>query len=158
MTTIDPNRPASATPDGAGIVGRGEGDGPGPDIMAADTLRGDKVISSDNEEVGKIAEIMLDVRSGRVAYAVLSSGGFLGIGDSLRAIPWSALTLDTDDACFRLGVTADSVKDAPVFEKSAWPSMTDLEWGLKIHAHYHRRPYWTATEQAISNDPPGLLL
>ena len=59
---------------GADIVGGGVGDGPGPEVMAAATLDGTKVYSSDAEHVGKISDIMLDVRSGRVAYAVLSQG------------------------------------------------------------------------------------
>ena len=56
-------------------------------------------------EVDALAQ-MLDVRSGRVAYAVLSQGGFLGVGTTLHAIPWSALTLDTDKECFRVDITA----------------------------------------------------
>jgi sporulation protein YlmC with PRC-barrel domain len=60
----------------AGIVGGGIGDGPGPDVMAAATIDGNKVLSSDGEDVGKIHDIMLDVRSGRIAYAVLAEGGF----------------------------------------------------------------------------------
>lgn len=84
---------------GANIVGSGVGEGPGPDVMAASTLEDTTVITSDGEDVGKIKHVMLDVRSGRIAYAVLASGGFLGIGDTLRAIPWNALTLDTDQRC-----------------------------------------------------------
>ncbi len=87
---------------GARIVGKGStsADGPGPDVMAAATLDDNKVISSDGEDIGKIKDIMLDVGSGRIAYVVLSSGGFLGIGDKLLAIPWHALTLDTQQKCF----------------------------------------------------------
>jgi sporulation protein YlmC with PRC-barrel domain len=97
MSTFDPQ----GSPSGAGarIVGTGVGDGPGPDVMAAATLDGTKVVTSDGEDVGKISDIMLDVRGGRVAYAVLSEGGFLGMGSTLHAIPWSALTLDTDAKC-----------------------------------------------------------
>src|SRR5687768_12284127 len=69
-------------------------DGPGPQIMGADTLIGDNVVNTLGEDLGEIKEIMLEISSGRVAYAVLSSGGFLGIGDKLFAIPWSALKLD----------------------------------------------------------------
>ncbi|WP_414444611.1 PRC-barrel domain-containing protein [Burkholderia sp. 22PA0106] len=155
MTIIDPAQPSASTPDGTAIIGGESGEGPGPDVMAADTLRGDKLMSSDNEELGKISEIMLDVRGGRIAYAVLSSGGFLGIGDTLRAIPWSALTLDAHEKCFRLAMTAESVKNAPAFDKNAWPSMADPEWGRQVHAHYQRRPYWLAAEPTLPDDPPG---
>ncbi|WP_175130769.1 PRC-barrel domain-containing protein, partial [Paraburkholderia rhynchosiae] len=84
---------------GANIVGSGTGEGPGPDVMAAATLDDTQVVSSDGEDIGKISDIMLDVRSGRIAYAVLSEGGFLGMGTNLHAIPWNALTLDTDAKC-----------------------------------------------------------
>jgi len=76
---------------GAGIVGKGSATaaGPGPHIMAASTLDGNKVYSADDVHVGSIKDIMLDVSTGRIAYAVLSSGGFLGMGDKLVAIPWA---------------------------------------------------------------------
>jgi hypothetical protein len=85
--------------------------------MAAATLDGDKVLSSEGDDIGKIKDIMLDVRSGRIAYAVLSSGGFLGIGDMLLAIPWHALTLDTERKCFQLAMSSERVKNAPGFDK-----------------------------------------
>jgi uncharacterized protein YrrD len=62
---------------GAKIVGTGVGEGPGPEVMRAATLAGNKVVTSDGEHVGKVSEIMLDVRGGRIAYAVLSNGGGL---------------------------------------------------------------------------------
>ncbi|MDH6152554.1 sporulation protein YlmC with PRC-barrel domain [Paraburkholderia sp. WSM4179] len=64
------------------------------------------VFSSDGEDVGQISDIMFNVRSGRVAYTVLSEGGFLGMGAILHAIPWNALTLDKDAKCFRVSIDA----------------------------------------------------
>lgn len=110
--------------------------------MAASTLDGDRVMSSDGHDIGKLKDIMLDVRSGRIAYAVLSTGGFLGIGDKLLAIPWSALALDTDHKCFVLSLSADGVKNAPGFDKNHWPSMADATWATSIHQYYGREPYW----------------
>jgi len=129
---------------GARIVGKGSAtaDGPGPDVMAADTLDGNRVLSSDGEDIGKIKDIMLDVGSGRIAYAVLSSGGFLGIGDKLLAIPWRALTLDTEQKCFVLNMTAERVKNAPGFDKDHWPSMADQTWATSVHQYYGSEPYW----------------
>ncbi|QIE30509.1 PRC-barrel domain-containing protein [Caballeronia sp. SBC2] len=139
------------------IVGKGAAtaDGPGPEVMAASSLDGNTVISSDGDDVGKIKEIMLDVSSGRVAYAVLSSGGFLGIGDKLLAIPWSALTLDTDNKCFRLAVMSDQVRNAPGFDKDSWPSMADRTWASTLHQHYGREPYWTSSGSASDVSPTG---
>jgi sporulation protein YlmC with PRC-barrel domain len=159
-----PNRfhssPPSAT--GARIVGKGESTaaGPGPAIMAASTLDSDRVLGSDNQEIGKIKEIMLDVEGGRIAYAVMSSGGFLGIGDKLFAIPWGALTLDTSRKCFLLNVPSEQVKDAPGFNKDQWPSMADLGWATTVHEYYGADPYWneqvvvTGREVRSDKEPP----
>ena len=75
-------------------------DGPGPELMGADTLVGNDVYNLQDEDLGDIKEIMLDMRSGKVNYAVLSFGGFLGLGDKLFAVPWDALTLDTKNKRF----------------------------------------------------------
>lgn len=152
MGSMNPNTPTGRTTDGARIIGMGTGEGPGPDVMAAATLDGNKVLTSDGEHIGKISDIMLDVRGGRIAYAVLSSGGFLGMGDDLHAIPWSALTLDTDEKCFRLDVNAQTIKDAPGFDKDHWPTMADSQWGTSVHEYYHRRPYWLGDEGPYDDD------
>ena len=141
---------------GAQIVGGRQGDGPGPDVMAASTLEGTKVMSSDGEHVGKISDIMLDVRSGTIAYAVLSEGGFLGMGTTLHAIPWSALTLDTDEKCFRVDITAQQIKDEPGFDKDHWPSMADAAWGTAVHQYYNRQPYWSATRDVVEGRPSDI--
>ena len=139
---------------GTRIVGKGSAtaDGPGPDVMATSTLDGNKVLSSDGEDIGKIKDIMLDVGSGRVAYAVLSSGGFLGIGDKLLAIPWHALTLDTGRKCFVLNMTAERVKNAPGFDKDHWPSMADQTWATSVHQYYGSEPYWGRDSSARRDD------
>jgi sporulation protein YlmC with PRC-barrel domain len=139
------------------IVGKGAATaaGPGPEIMAASSLDGNNVISADGDEVGKIKEIMLDVSGGRIAYAVLSSGGFLGIGDKLLALPWTALTLDTDSKCFRLAPTSEQVRNTPGFDKDSWPSMADRTWATSLHQHYGREPYWTSAVSAADVSPTG---
>jgi sporulation protein YlmC with PRC-barrel domain len=131
---------------------------PGPEVMAAATLDGDRVLSTDGNDVGKVKDIMLDVRAGRIAYAVLSTGGFLGIGDKLLAIPWSALTLDADRKCFLLDMSAERVKNAPGFDKDHWPSMADATWASSVHQYYGREPYWGAGTTArfgVGDVPPA---
>src|ERR1700680_1335676 len=145
--------PQGRTRGGADIVGGGIGEGPGPDIMAAATLDGDKVMSSDGEHVGKMSAIMLDVRGGRIAYAVLSEGGFLGMGAKLHAIPWSALTLDTAEKCFHVDISAQGVTHDPAFDKDHWPSMQDATGGPSTHSYYNRQPYWSATKDVGESDP-----
>ncbi len=129
---------------GARIVG-GQNDtsGPGPEVMAADTLEGDSVLNTKGEKLGDVSHIMIDVRGGRVAYAVLSSGGLFGIGDKLFAIPWGALTLDANRKCFVLDVGKEQVEKAPGFDKDHWPSMVDSVWAHQVHAYYGVAPYWS---------------
>ena len=67
------------------------------------------------------------------------SAAFSGAGDKLFAVPWSALTLDTDNKCFLLQVDKDRLKDAPGFDKDRWPSMADTEWATN-GAPLLRRP------------------
>jgi sporulation protein YlmC with PRC-barrel domain len=115
-------------------------------------LDGTKVMSSDEEHVGKISDIMLDVRSGRVAYAVLAEGGFPGMGSTLHAIPCSALTLDTDEKCFFVDIAAEQIKNEPGFDRDHWPSMADAQWGATVHHYYNRDPYWSPTRAASEGD------
>ena len=116
--------------------------GPGPEIMAAATLTGNDVVNSAGEDLGEIEHIMLDVPRGRIAYAVLSFGGFLGMGEKLFAIPWHALKLDVANKCFILDVSVDQLQNAPGFDKGQWPSMADQKWARDIHSYYSSPPYW----------------
>ena len=111
-------------------------DGPGPALMGADTLLGDDVYNHSDEELGDIKEIMLDMRTGQIAYAVLSFGGILGMGDKLFAVPWERLTLDTVNKRFLLNVDKDLLKDAPGFDKDNWPDMGSDAWNQQMEAFY----------------------
>lgn len=110
--------------------------GPGPALMGADTLIGENVYNAEDQKLGDIKEFMLDMKDGRVAYAVLSFGGFLGLGDKLFAVPWSMLQLDTQKKCFRMNVTKEQLKNAPGFDKEDWPDMSDPRWGRSVTDFY----------------------
>jgi hypothetical protein len=110
--------------------------------MLASTLTGDEVVNREGEVLGTIDEIMLDVPMGRIAYAVLSSGGFLGIGEKLFAIPWGALTLDTENKCFILDVSKERMAQAPGFDQDHYPSLADQTWAANVHKYYVTPPYW----------------
>lgn len=115
--------------------------GPGPHLMGADTLIGNEVYNRQDEKLGDIKEIMLDMRHGTVSYAVLEFGGFLGMGTKLFAVPWGALTLDTVEKRFVLDVNKESLENAPGFEKDQWPDMADPTWEQGIHDYYGTTPY-----------------
>ena len=110
--------------------------GPGPELMGADTLIGNDVYNLEGDKLGDIKDVMLDMRSGRVAYAVLSFGGFLSMGEKLFAVPWSALKLDTATKSFKLNVAKDRLETAPGFDQDRWPNMADPTWAQSIHAYY----------------------
>jgi hypothetical protein len=110
--------------------------GPGPALMGADTLIGDSVVNGAEEDLGDIKEIMLDMHTGQVAYAVLSFGGFIGLGEKLFAVPWGALHLDTLNKRFVLNVERERLENAPGFDPGAWPDMSDLNWAKQIHTFY----------------------
>jgi hypothetical protein len=114
--------------------------GPGPSLMGADTLLGDGVVNGANEDLGDIKEIMLDMSTGQVAYAVLAFGGFLGMGEKLFAVPWQALHLDTINKRFVLDVDKERLKTAPGFNKDAWPDMADVQWANQVHSFYGTDP------------------
>ena len=114
--------------------------GPGPSLMGADTLIGESVVNVDEDNLGDIKEIMLDMRTGQVAYAVLAFGGFLGMGEKLFAVPWQALQLDTINKRFVLNVNKDKLQTAPGFDADAWPDMSDINWANQIHTFYGTDP------------------
>ena len=115
-------------------------EGPGPHLMGADTLIGNNVFNREGVNLGDIKEIMLDMRSGDVSYAVLEFGGFLGLGAKLFAVPWSALTLDTVDKRFIMDADKALLERAPGFEKDDWPDMADPMWEKNIHDFYGTTP------------------
>jgi len=111
-------------------------------VLSASTLKGDNVVNAKGDKLGTIEELMIDLDRGCIAYAVLSFGGFLGMGDKLFAIPWNAFSVDTVEKRFVLDVKKEVLERAPGFDKSDWPNMADQTWGAKIYSHYGSRPFW----------------
>jgi sporulation protein YlmC with PRC-barrel domain len=105
-------------------------------VLAASTLAGDVVENSAGEGLGKIDEIMIDIPTGRVAYAVLSFGGRMG--NKLFAMPWDVLKVDEDRKCFILDVDKRPLENAPGFDKHNWPDLADPSFG--------RAPYGESPE------------
>jgi sporulation protein YlmC with PRC-barrel domain len=110
--------------------------------MSASTLIGDKVMNSQGDQLGSLKEIMIDVDTGRVAYAVLDFGGFLGVGDKFFAVPWQAFSVDERGHRMILNVDKETLEKAEGFEKNDWPDTSNPEWGRRIHQHYGYTPYW----------------
>lgn len=102
----------------------------------AGNIIGSTVVNHKDEALGRIKELMLDLRTGKVAYAVLSFGGLFGMGEKLFAVPWHALTLDTKRQCVILSVKKEWLSDAPGFDPEHWPDMADARWANEIHSYY----------------------
>ena len=111
-------------------------------VLSASSLKGDDVVNHQGEDLGKIEEIMIDLDRGRIAYAVLSFGGFLGMGDKLFAIPWQAFSVDTVQKRLVLDTKKELLEKATGFDKSDWPNMADPTWGSKVYGYYGYKPYW----------------
>lgn len=110
----------------------------GATLLSAGTITGEEVCNMQDEKLGKIQELMLDITSGRIRYAVLASGGFLGMGDRLFAVPWKALKPDKENRRFKLDVDVERLKNAPGFDKDQWPDMADTAWSSTVESYYAR--------------------
>lgn len=106
------------------------------ELMGANTLLGEDIYNLEGENLGEIKEIVLNMKTGGVVYAVLSFGGFLGMGNKLFAVPWRALSLDPQTGRFILRASKDELKQAPGFEKDHWPDMADPKLSREIDAFY----------------------
>ena len=100
-----------------------------PRVRPASTMIGSKVVNPEGEQLGSIKELMIDLDDGQIAYAVLSFGGFLGVGDKLFAVPLEALTFDTEAHTVILDVDKEILKNAPGFDRDHWPDTAQYEAG-----------------------------
>jgi len=105
-------------------------------ILRSSEIIGRDVHSVQGKELGKIEELVIDQDGNRVEYAVLSSGGMLGVGDQLFAVPMTALEMDSEKNVFVLNISAARLKNAPGFEKNNWPNMEDQNWQMEIDEFY----------------------
>jgi len=110
-----------------------------PQALSVSTLLGNQVVDRAGQEVGRIQELMVDPKNGRVTYAVMSFGGVFGLGEKLFAVPWVSLELDPDHDRFFMDVDREKLKDAPGFDKDDWPNMSGTYWGTDVPKFYNVR-------------------
>lgn len=109
-----------------------------PRFLSASTLNGDAVKNHKDESLGDLKDIMIDTTTGKVAYAVLSFGGILGMGEKLFAVPWQALVVDGENKQLLLKMDKEYLKNAPGFDKDHWPDFADQQFTDKMNAYYVR--------------------
>ncbi len=110
--------------------------------VKASTIIGTKVVDRAGENLGDIKEIVIDPGTGKVAYGVVSFGGFLGMGEKLFAIPFGAFSYNTSRSDYVLDVSKERLKAAPGFDSDHWPSMSDEKWNRDVSKYYEQPPYW----------------
>jgi PRC-barrel domain protein len=110
-------------------------------LIGSDKVEGTTVYGSDGEKIGSVERIMIDKISGKVAYAVMTFGGVLGLGADYYPVPWSELTYDTNLGGYRVSFTNDRFKNAPKYSTS-----TDWNWSRendrRVYDYYGADPYW----------------
>jgi sporulation protein YlmC with PRC-barrel domain len=106
-------------------------------LLSGQRLCGCRVVNSEGENLGKIEDLIIDEEQGRIVYALLSFGGFLGVGNKLFAFPWASIHHDRVEKKVILDVDKESLKNAPGFDKDSWPDMSDRSWGARIRYHSH---------------------
>ncbi|MGH8479980.1 MAG: PRC-barrel domain-containing protein [Gammaproteobacteria bacterium] len=102
----------------------------------AKSVIGMNVKNSQGESLGKIHDLVLNFHDGDIAYVVVSSGGLLGVGDTLRAVPWKALSLNSQADGFVLNLDQTAWKNAPSFKDSDWPEVADRGWNRQLESYY----------------------
>ena len=113
-----------------------------PNFLSVSTLKGHEVVNMAKEGLGKIEDLMIDLENDRISYAVLSFGGFFGMGNKLFAIPWQAIELKLQEhtLIITLNIDKEVLKKAEGFDKDKLP-LTHEEL-FKMYNHYGYEPYW----------------
>lgn len=111
-------------------------------LISADKVEGTDVYNTAHEKLGTVKSLMIDKHSGKVAYAVMSFGGFLGIGDEYHPLPWQTLDYDTDQGGFVVDLDKKALEDAPRVRLDKAVDWEDRGWGEKVHDYYKVPPYW----------------
>lgn len=112
-------------------------------LISADRVEGTAVYNLNGDHLGSIKTIMIDKTSGKVAYAVMSFGGFLGIGEKYHPLPWSMLRYHRGQGGYVVDIDKSALVEGPSYGADEVPNYSDQAWGKKVHDYYHVPPYWT---------------
>jgi len=140
---------------------------PSFNLISSEDVEGTKVCDLSGNKIGEIDHLMIDKASGNVRYAIMSFGGFLGLGHSHYPVPWSSLKYDTSLGGYTSNITEQQLRDAPEFSDDSW---TDRDWESDWHEHFGAAPYWRESgrsagslgessgisrDPGVSREPPG---
>jgi len=108
-------------------------------LLSASSINGTNVLNSEGNDLGNIKDLMIDISSGEICYAVLSFGGFLGIGDKYFAIPWSSFATSGEDKLV-VNVSKERLEKSPGFDKDNWPSSAQDKYFGLVNDYYNSHP------------------
>jgi hypothetical protein len=111
-------------------------------LIASDRIEGTAVRRSNGDKVGTIERLMIEKVSGKVVYAVMSFGGFLGLGEDYYTLPWGVLTYNTALDAYELNLTEDQLRGAPQRSSQGQDASFDRNWEEHVHRYYNATPYW----------------
>jgi sporulation protein YlmC with PRC-barrel domain len=112
------------------------------EVMSADTLVGRDVENRQGEDFGEVADLAIDLSSGRIAYVILEYGGWLGLGEKLAVVPWKALKANVNNPLVTMDIDKDKLKTLPSFARGEWPQTLDRQWLANLYDRYGEKPYW----------------
>ena len=122
-------------------------------LIGSDKVEGTAVYGPDDRKIGTVQRVMIDKVSGKVAYAVVSFGGFLGMGEDYYPMPWSKLNYDTSLGGYRVDVTEDQLKGAPKFNRNTDWDWSDRSRDRTVH-DYYETPLWSGGSQGRAHTVP----
>ncbi len=106
------------------------------DLISSDKVEGTSVYNREGEQLGTIDRLMIDKQTGRVHYAIMSFGGFLGMGNSFHPLPWQSLIYERDAGRYVVDLDRERLENAPSYEDTAEPSWNDPEYGRRVSSYY----------------------
>lgn len=113
-------------------------------LISADKVEGTPVYNPEGEQLGTVQKLMIDKITGRVSYAVMSFGGFLGLGEEYHPLPWEVLKYDTGLEGYVVNLSRESLEEAPRFAVGDEPDWRDRAYSDRVYGYYDMPPYWTS--------------
>jgi hypothetical protein len=126
-------------------------------LYRASSVVGSGVKDLAGKDAGKIEDLLVDYK-GNVAYAIVSFGGFLGVGDKLFAVPWNAVILDREHRTVHVDVTKEALERSPSFTADKWPDPHDREWGKEVSRAWSDASITAAVKTRLAGASPATLL
>lgn len=120
----------------------GANTGSSKSLIESDRVEGTSVYGADRSHIGSVKRLMIDKQTGQVAYAVMSFGGFLGLGEDTHTVPWGSLTYDTGLGGYKTNISADQLKGAPAYSRGDSTDWSDRGRERELHDYYGVSPYW----------------